>query len=113
MISLKMDSCDKCNAECCRYVTAPLKKPKDKNDWDEIKWLLMHKGVIIYQDEDGDWNLEVKTDCRHLDEKTKKCRIYDKRPSVCKDHEAHECEATGEFSDTIFKKPEDVDEYLG
>ena len=73
-----MTPCRLCNAECCRYITVDLATPKDEEDWDEIKWMLLHEGVIIYVDEDGDWNVEVKTKCKFLDDATKKCKAYDK-----------------------------------
>lgn len=107
-----MVSCKECKAECCRYVTTIIKAPKYSYDWDEIKWMLLHRGTIVYKD-DNEWNVEVKTNCRHIDSKTYKCKIYKTRPQVCKDHKEHECEANDEdFADVIFRKPEDVDEYL-
>jgi len=108
-----MTPCKRCDAACCRYITTLIDKPKDSDDWDEIKWMLMHKGVIVYVDEDGDWNVETLANCKHLDENTNKCKIYDKRPKVCRDHGTDECEIhDDDFSDLVFRKPEDVDEYL-
>ncbi len=107
-----MVSCEECNGECCRYITVTLKDPKDKESWDEVKWMLLHKGVMIYKDLEGEWNVEVRTKCKFLDDDDK-CKIYDKRPQVCKDHGTHECEAhEEEFAKVIFKKPKDVDGYL-
>jgi Fe-S-cluster containining protein len=109
-----MSPCSKCNAACCRYITTIITEPKDSEDWDEIKWMLLHKGVMVYIDEDGDWNVETLTNCKHLDEETNKCMIYETRPQVCRDHGADECEIVeGEdFADVILRKPEDVDEYV-
>jgi uncharacterized protein len=108
-----MSLCEQCKAECCRYITTIVDTPEDEEDWDEIKWMLMHEGVTIYVDEDDDWNVEVMTKCKHLGD-DHKCMIYDKRPKVCRDHGTHECEENEDsFEPTIhFEKPEDVDEYL-
>ena len=77
-----MTPCIKCNAECCRYVTVNIDTPKDKEDWDEIKWMLMHDNIMVYQETDNDWAVEFLTKCKHVDVKTNKCKIYDKRPKV-------------------------------
>ncbi len=105
-----MVRCEDCNAECCRYVTVELAEPKEEADWDEIKWYLMHEGVIVYKDLDDEWQIEIKSKCKHL--KGTKCDIYDKRPNVCREHLTDECDANpGEFSKVLFRKPEDVDAY--
>ena len=108
-----MADCSKCKGECCKYITVDLVRPKDAEDWDEVKWMLLHKGVMVYKDYDNDWQVEVRTDCKFLDKKTYKCKIYSKRTQVCKDHGTHECEGNDEdFAKVIFKKPSDVDKYL-
>ena len=108
-----MKDCNECDAECCRYITLDYATPKDSEDWDEVKWMLLHKGVMVYLDNDGDWQVEIRTPCKYIDEKTFKCNNYRDRPEVCKDHGTHECELNeGDFAQVIFKKSEDVDEYL-
>ena len=108
-----MALCEECNAECCRYITCIIQTPKDEADWDEIKWMLLHEGVTVYVDKDGDWNVETLTNCKNLDEKTKKCKDYENRPHVCRDHGTHECEGNDLDKDQlVFETPEDVDEYL-
>jgi|SRR3989344_3835754 len=110
-VSRPMPSCDKCVALCCKYITVELAVPKNRKAWDEIRWMLMHENIIVYQDLDGDWIAEFRTKCKHLYEN--KCSIYESRPQVCRDHHTHECEANPEpFAKVIFTKPEQVDEYL-
>lgn len=107
-----MNSCENCSGECCRYVSVSL-DPKGPEDWDEIKWFLMHKDIIVYKDMGDEWMIEFRTKCKHLDNSTNKCKEYESRPNVCKEHETHECDATdGDFAKIVFKKPEDVDEFL-
>ena len=44
--------------------------------------------------EKGKWYLEVASRCRHLDANNR-CRIYPRRPTICRDHDPQTCEATG------------------
>ena len=107
-----MTPCKICNAECCRYVTVSIDTPKNHEDWDEIRWELMHDHIMVYENLEGEWNVEFLTKCKHLGNDNK-CKIYDKRPQVCRDHGTHECEKNqGDFAKVIFKKPEDVDKHL-
>lgn len=107
-----MNSCKECKAECCQYVSVSL-NPKYPEDWDEIKWFLLHENVIVYKDHENEWMVEFRTKCRHLDETNHKCTKYEHRPQICKEHDPHDCDASpGEFYTVLFKKPEDVDEYL-
>ena len=107
-----MITCDKCNGKCCRYVSIKIKEPKADIDFEELKWFLVHKNVsVVYQDHEGEWIVEVATDCEHLTDN--KCAIYKKRPQVCKDYELDECEANTEGEDTKvwLETPADVDDY--
>ena len=111
MFLRKMTPCKQCNAECCRYVSVNLDNPTDKADWDEMRWLLMHDNITIHKNHDNEWVVEFRTKCKNLEDN--KCKIYDKRPDICKEHDTDECDITpGEFGDVFFRKPEDVDEFL-
>lgn len=100
-----------CDGKCCKYVTVILGDPEDEEDWDEIKWMLMHENVSVYHSHDDEWRVEFVTPCRHLT-KGNKCAIYDKRPAVCREYTVDECELSDEdYADVIFLKPEDVDGY--
>jgi uncharacterized protein len=107
-----MVTCKQCDGECCKYVTVSFAEPEDKEDWDEIKWWLMHKNVKVYKDTEGDWIVEFSTPCKNLGEDNK-CQIYETRPQVCRDHSMDDCDANdGDYADILFEKPEEVDEYL-
>jgi len=106
-----MSPCSKCDAVCCKYVTVKLEDPVNPEDWDEMKWLLIHENIIVYKDNEDEWMVEFITKCKHLE--GNRCNNYEKRPDVCKDHDPSDCDASsGEFCKILFKKPEDVDEYL-
>lgn len=73
-----------CNASCCRYFALEIDKPKTKQEFDYIRWYLVHEGVAVWVD-DGDWYLEVRTVCRHL-QHDNTCGIYETRPQICRDY---------------------------
>jgi Fe-S-cluster containining protein len=105
-------TCDKCNAMCCRYVTLELDCPEVLEDFDFVKWYVAHENVFVFVEEDGTWNIEFITPCKHLD-KENKCGIYSNRPSICKDYSHDECPFHNEYKEIYrFEKIEDVDEYI-
>jgi Fe-S-cluster containining protein len=88
----KVTPCDACGGKCCRYFALAIDTPETKRDFDDIRWYLCHEHTKVFV-EDGDWYLEVKTLCRHLDEDSR-CRIYKKRPKICRAHATKNCEGT-------------------
>lgn len=108
-----MITCKECNGACCRYVTVTLDNPEDKEDWDHIKWLVAHKNVIVYQDNDGDWLAEFQTPCEYLGPKNE-CLCYENRPDICREHGMDECiiNGEGEVSQIQFDCIEDVENYM-
>lgn len=108
-----MNSCEECDGECCRYITVSINEPKDFEDWDEIKWFLLHENVIVYLDYDDDWVVEFRTKCRYLDDKTGKCINYDERLAICREHDPKDCDKnSGDFAKVLFRTMADVDNYL-
>ena len=103
--------CTTCNALCCRYITIQIEKPTRKVDIDEVRWFLAHKNVEVFI-EDGDWYVQVYTDCEHLTPENR-CAIYPRRFDVCRKHSVENCEASeGEIEAIIFRTTEDFDAYL-
>jgi len=117
-----MVSCEDCPAICCKYVTVKIDKPGNQDDFDNIKWYVAHKNVFVYEDHDGDWYVEFKTECEFLDDN--KCSIHPKNennkhdfisPDVCQVHDADDCEFTNLKNSPykrIFKNLEQVDKYV-
>ena len=83
--------CHACGATCCRYIGLALARPRDLEDCDLIRWYLSHQGVCVYVDRDGDWWVQVDTDCRHIGANGA-CAIYETRPQLCRDYGTHACE---------------------
>ena len=108
-----LTTCDKCKAMCCRTVTVEIDKPTRPEDWEDIRWQVAHKNVSVYLDNTNDWVIEFKTNCEHLDDKWR-CKIYNDRPKMCREHELEECEINGEgnIAQVMLNSIEDVDKYL-
>ena len=83
--------CHSCGAACCRYVGLALAAPRDLEDRDLIRWYLLHRGVCVYVDKDGEWWVQVDTDCRNVDA-AGRCTDYERRPQLCRDYGTHACE---------------------
>ncbi len=106
------DSCKGCSL-CCEYVCAEIDKPTTKTDYDEVIWLLLHKNVWVYMDDDGDWYVQFNTPCEALKE-DKLCGEYHTRPKVCRKHTHDSCERYGKGSPykELFRKKEDFMKWL-
>jgi len=105
--------CDKCTGLCCRYFALPIETPTDKEDYDDIRWYLCHKNTTVFV-EDGDWYLNVKNKCKYLSEKDYSCRIYSKRPRICRGYTSSQCDLTeGEYDYELhFTSAEQMEEYI-
>jgi len=105
-------TCDGCKGDCCKYVAMEIDTPEDLEDFEYIKWYVMHKNVQVYVEEDGTWNIEFLTPCEHLDENNL-CTLYEKRPKICKEYAHDECTFHNEYNEVFsLKKLEDVENYI-
>jgi Fe-S-cluster containining protein len=103
--------CEHCTAECCHYLALPLDEPETRRDFDDIRWYLMHEGVIVFV-EDGDWYIQVRTRCRNL-RSDFKCGVYETRPTICREYKAEDCDYVGgDYKyDHVFTEPEQIVAY--
>ncbi len=109
----KKVSCDGCNGLCCRYFALPIETPEDREDYDDIRWYLCHKDITVFV-EDGDWYINVKNKCKHLFDKDHRCRIYNKRPKICRDYTRKDCDLIeGEYDYELhFTSDKQMEEYI-
>jgi Fe-S-cluster containining protein len=100
--------CEHCTAECCRYLALPLEKPDTRRDFDDMRWYLMHEGIIIFV-EDGDWYVQFRTTCKNL-QADFRCGVYETRPSICREYKADGCDYIGgDYGyKEIFTEPEQI-----
>jgi Fe-S-cluster containining protein len=92
--------CRSCGATCCRYVAVALSPPRERADHDLIHWYLLHRKVCIYIDRDGDWWVQVGTNCRHI-AADGSCGIYERRPQLCREYGTHACERADHNDENI------------
>ncbi len=90
--------CEKCDGMCCRYFALPIDTPEDREDYDDIRWYLCHEDVTVFV-EDGDWYVNVKNKCRHLDGDSHLCNNYDDRPKICRGYVTDSCDFTNDEYD--------------
>ena len=105
--------CDKCNGLCCRYFALPIETPEDKEDYDDIRWYLCHKGITVFV-EKGDWYINIKNKCKYLSEEDYSCKIYNKRPKICRGYTTRDCDLTeGEYDHELhFVNDKQMEEYI-
>ena len=73
--------CEHCTAKCCRYFALPIDKPTEWQDFDYIRWYLLHEQAAVFIEGDC-WYLLVQNRCKHLGDDNR-CGIYPIRPDAC------------------------------
>ena len=102
--------CEYCTAKCCRYFALPVETPKNKKDFDFLRWYLLHGQASLFL-EDGEWYLLVHTVCKHLQD-DHRCGIYETRPQICREYTTKNCEYEDQWTyERYFETPEQVQEY--
>ena len=102
--------CEYCTAKCCRYFALPIDSPATWDDFDHIRWYMMHGDISVFV-EDETWYLVVHADCKHLGADYR-CGVYDERPGICRKYKTDDCEYDDDaVYDKLFESPEQVWEY--
>ncbi|MDO4551046.1 MAG: YkgJ family cysteine cluster protein [Planctomycetia bacterium] len=102
--------CEYCSGKCCRYFALPLDPPVDWEDFDHIRWYILHEYASVFTEND-DWFLLVHTKCKNLDENNL-CTGYETRPNICRAYTTQRCEYDDDWVyDRYFETPEQVEEY--
>ena len=107
----KNNPCLECPAYCCHDLATPIDKPRENSDIEDVRWQLQYDTVSVAI-RNHRWYQVVKGRCIYLDTDNM-CRIYDKRPRKCKDHNPPECEKYYPWYDVIINTPEQFDKHLG
>lgn len=102
--------CEYCHGKCCRYFALPLDEPVDWEDFEHIRWYVLHEFATVFTEEDN-WFLLVHTKCKNLDE-ANRCTGYENRPNICRAYTTEKCEYADDWVyDRYFETPEQVEEY--
>ena len=95
-------SCEKCGAVCCKHVALEIDKPTTKQEYDNIRWYLLHRDMEVFIEDDGKWYLKFETECTRL-EKGGKCGYYGNRPAICRAYPPDDKECEFEGDSTYYK----------
>ena len=102
--------CAYCTGRCCRYFALPIETPETWEDFDHIRWYMMHGDVSVFVDEET-WYVMVLADCKHL-KPDNYCGAYETRPQICRDYTTEDCAYDDDAAhDRLFETPEQVWEY--
>lgn len=102
--------CAYCTARCCRYFALPIETPTTWEDFDHMRWYVMHGRTAIFVD-DGSWFLLVYGDCEHL-LPNNFCGFYENRPLICRTYSTDNCEFENEGCyDKYFETSQQIWEY--
>jgi Fe-S-cluster containining protein len=102
--------CVHCTGKCCRYFALPIETPTSWEDFEYIRWYLLHDRASVFI-EDDTWYLLVHTKCKHLGDDNF-CGQYESRPQICRDYSTKKCEYEDDWVyDHYFETSEQVEEY--
>jgi len=103
--------CDQCSALCCRYFVLEIDAPQTRQQYDDIRWYLVHQNVFVFI-EKKKWYLGIYSRCKHLQEDNR-CGIYETRPRICRQYSTENCDYHGGEYDweVLFSSAEQLWEY--
>ena len=102
--------CNHCEAKCCRYFALPIDDPTTLQDWEFVRWYLLHGGATVFKEE-ANWYLLVHTECKHL-QADNRCGIYENRPLICREYTTENCEYDDDWLyDQYLETAEQVADY--
>ena len=104
--------CVECGSRCCRYLCFQIDTPESYEEFENVRWFLMHKGVSVHIEENGDWYMSISNICLNLG-KDNLCKEYGNRPLICRKYTVDSCDFTrGAYEFTaVFKTAEQVEKY--
>ena len=103
--------CQRCGGACCRYFCFQIDEPDDFEEFDDVRWYLLHEDVTVHI-EDGDWYISIQNKCNVLGPDNR-CMDYENRPVICRKYDPENCDFTGgDYGyDNLFETPEQIEAY--
>jgi Fe-S-cluster containining protein len=102
--------CSYCTARCCRYFAMGIDAPKTWEQFDNMRWYMMHGPFSVFVD-GASWFLLIPGDCQHL-QADHRCGAYETRPEICREYSTDNCEFGNDgVYDQYFETPEQLWEY--
>lgn len=105
--------CEECGGKCCDYVAIETSPPKNKADYDHMRWYLAHENVHVFIDHEKKWYVQFVTPCSMKNDDNR-CSIYQERPRICSGHGniKGECEYYSSPYKEYFTSTSDFETYL-
>ncbi len=100
--------CGGCTALCCSYFALEIDTPDEPDDFENLRWYIIHEDVKIFVDDDT-WYLQIFRKCSWLD--GNKCGNYENRPQICREYTDELCDFDGPQSDLTFNNIEELEAY--
>lgn len=92
-----VDACSGCAAHCCKTLVFPHGRPTSRKSIDYLQFVLGFPGIELGVS-DGEWQLIVRTRCRHLTAEDR-CGVFGQpeRPNICRYYDASSCSYIVQF----------------
>ncbi len=106
--------CFDCDQTCCRTVVIEVDAPRSLRDYSDLVFYLHHGGTEVVVAESGrkrEWYIQYHSPCRNLS-KDGRCRIYVKRPLVCREYDWQHCERNTSSAMHYIRSTEEFYEFL-
>jgi len=109
-------NCDKCGGRCCLYYCFRIPPPQTYEDFDEIRWYLLHERTSVHVDLEGEWFIRIDNRCGLLTDTPRgpRCADYDQRPIPCRVMSPESCDfAAGGWCDydELFTSADQLDAF--
>ncbi len=103
--------CKQCGGKCCRYFCFQIDEPESFEEFEDLRWFLLHRDISIHVDE-GDWYISIANECSAL-QADGRCGMYEKRPLICRTYDHANCDFTaGDYGyDEVFETPDALEAY--
>ncbi|RKY20944.1 MAG: YkgJ family cysteine cluster protein [Planctomycetota bacterium] len=109
-VPFEKTKCGGCTALCCRYFALEIDTPDEPEDFENLRWYLIHEDTNLFIDE-GDWYLQIFRKCTWLG-KDNACSRYEDRPSICREYDDDWCDLDGASDgDITFRTIEELESY--
>ena len=104
-------TCRECGAKCCTYFCFEIDEPTDYDEFEDVRWFLLHQDVTVHVDE-GDWYISIANRCKMLGADNE-CLAYETRPTICRKYDPGNCDyVSGDYGyDEHFKTAEELEAY--
>lgn len=107
--------CTRCGARCCQYFSFEIDKPDTYEQFESIRWYLLHEGISVYIDDEGDWCILIDNLCRMLVKRREggRCKQYDNRPLICRKYSSDRCDYIrgGYDWEEVFRSADELEAY--